>query len=150
MAFEPDLDTEAAALPTEQEDEESTQERLLTEMTQALRSLEANTKGVFGSAVVDGDGFPIAWDLKGGTQQSIVALLGATLREQLDRSSRILDLGDFSSGLIKFEKGYLGVFDLKTDNLFLVILAGSQVNIMDLLLENDAVVRELQEILGGA
>lgn len=148
MAFEPDLEAEAAALPQE-EDEESTQERLLTEMTQALRSLEANTKGVFGSAVVDGDGFPIAWDLKGGTQQSSVALLGATIREQLSRSSTILDLGDFSSCLAKFDKGYLGVFDLGTDDLFLVILAGSQVNIMDLLLENDEVVRELQEILGG-
>lgn len=148
MAFEPDVENEAAALATD-EGEESTQDRLLTEMTQALRRLEANTKGVFGSAVVDADGFPIAWDLKGGTQQSSVALLGATIREQLSRSATILDLGDFSSGLVKFEKGYLGVFDLETDDLFLVILAGSQVNIMDLLLENDAVVRDLKELLGG-
>lgn len=148
MAIEPDIEP-AADFREEGELEESTQERLLTEMTQALRSLEANTKGVFGSAVVDSDGFPIAWDLKGGTQQSSVGLLGATLRKQLERSSTILDLGEFSSGLVKFDKGYLGVFEIGTDDLFLVILAGSQVNIMDLLLENDAVVRRLQEILGG-
>lgn len=148
MAIEPDIEP-AADFREEGELEESTQERLLTEMTQALRSLEANTKGIFGSAVVDSDGFPIAWDLKGGTQQSSVGLLGATIRKQLERSSTILDLGEFSSGLVKFDKGYLGIFEIGTDDLFLVILAGSQVNIMDLLLENDSVVRRLQEILGG-
>lgn len=148
MAIEADFEP-GAELPGGEDLEESTQERLLTEMTQALRSLEANTKGVFGSAVVDSDGFPIAWDLKGGTQQSSVGLLGATVRRQLERSSTILDLGEFSSGMMKFDKGYLGVFEIGTDDLFLVILAGSQVNIMDLLLENQSVVRRLQEILGG-
>jgi predicted regulator of Ras-like GTPase activity (Roadblock/LC7/MglB family) len=149
MEFEHDLEPGTVPVPEDEDSEETTQERILTEMTQALRSLEANTKGVFGSAVVNSEGFPIAWDLKGGTQQASLGLLGATLREQLTRSSDILDLGDFSSGLVKFEKGYLGVFDLGTEDLFLVILAGSQVNIMDLLLENDAVIRELQQILGG-
>lgn len=148
MALDPEIEASADAF-TDAEMDESTQERLLSEMTQALRSLEANTKGVFGSALVDSDGFPIAWDLKGGTQQSSVGLLAATLRTQLERSSTILDLGEFSSGLVKFDKGYLGVFEIGTDDLFLVILAGSQVNIMDLLLENQTVVRELQEILGG-
>ncbi len=143
--FEPDAD-----LPSDVELEETTQERLLTEMTQALRKLEANTKGIFGSAVVDKDGFPIAWDLKGGTQQTSVGLLGATVRSQLDRSSTILDLGSFKSGLIKFDKGYLGIFEIGMDDLFLVILAGSQVNIMDLLLENQAVVRQLKDLLGGS
>lgn len=143
--FEPDAD-----LPGDAELEETTQERLLTEMTQALRKLEANTKGIFGSAVVDKDGFPIAWDLKGGTQQTSVGLLGATVRSQLDRSSTILDLGEFKSGLIKFDKGYLGIFEIGMDDLFLVILAGSQVNIMDLLLENQAVVRQLKDLLGGS
>lgn len=148
MAIEADIEPGPEGFG-EEELEESTQERLLTEMTQALRSLEANTKGVFGSAVVDSQGFPIAWDLKGGTQQSSVGLLGATLRTQLQRSSTILDLGEFSSSLVKFDKGYLGIFEIGTDDLFLVILAGSQVNIMDLLLENQAVVRKLKEILGG-
>lgn len=148
MALDPNIETGLEGIPGEEDLDETTQERLLKEMTEALRSLEANTKGVFGSAVVDRDGFPIAWDLKGGTQQASVGLLAATLREQLRRSSTILDLGDFSSGLVKFEKGYLGVFELGTDELFLVILAGSQVNIMDLLLENQAVVRQLRDILG--
>ncbi len=148
MALETDFEPDAE-IPSSDDLEETTQERLLTEMTQALRSLEANTKGIFGSAVVDSEGFPIAWDLKGGTQQTSVGLLGATIRTQLERSSTILDLGEFSSGLIKFDKGYLGIFDIGTDDLFLVILAGSQVNIMDLLLENQSVVRQLKEILGG-
>jgi len=149
MAIEADFET-GVDLAGNEDLEESTQERLLTEMTQALRSLEANTKGVFGSAVVDEQGFPIAWDLKGGTQQSSVGLLAATVRTQLARSSTILDLGEFSSGLMKFEKGYLGIFEVETEDLFLVILAGSQVNIMDLLLEIESVVRRLEEILGGA
>ncbi|MDX1611420.1 MAG: roadblock/LC7 domain-containing protein [Candidatus Thermoplasmatota archaeon] len=147
MALEPEI--EAGVSPEDDLDAETTQERLVNEMTDALRSLEANTKGVFGSAVVDRHGFPIAWDLKGGTQQSSVGLLGATLRLQLLRASTTLDLGDFVSGLIKFEKGYLGVFEIGADDLFVVILAGSQVNTMDLLLETDAVLRDLKAILGS-
>lgn len=149
MALEPDVE-QGTRSQREVAEEETTQERLLGEMTAALRRLEANTKGVFGSAVVDRQGFPIAWDLKGGTQQASVGLLGATLRSVLLRSSTILDLGDFSSGLIKFDKGYLGVFELGVDDLFLVVLAGSQINIMDLLLETQAVQRELLDVLGGS
>lgn len=148
MALEPDI--EGGVPPVQEEIEaETTQERLVSDMTDALRRLEANTKGVFGSAVVDRQGFPIAWDLKGGTQQTSVGLIGATMRTQLLRASTTLDLGDFTSGLVKFEKGYMGVFELGVDELFLVVLAGSQVNTMDLLLETDAVLREMRDILGG-
>jgi len=149
MAADPDLDQATRAPRTSGIlDEASSEDQLQADLTQALRNLE-ETKGVFGSAVVDRQGFPIAWNLKGGTQQASVGLLGATLRTLLLRASTILDLGDFSSGLVKFDKGLLGVFEVGVDELFLVVLAGSQANVMDLLVDTESARRELRAILGA-
>ena len=95
-----------------------------------LQSLQAALSGILGSVIVDDGGLPLAWDLKGGADPTLIATAGAMLTRTSDRDTEILDFGSLRSVILTSDKGTIGVFRVSARTSLVVLLQPSTNNIL--------------------
>lgn len=95
-----------------------------------LQSLQASLSGILGSVLVDDGGLPLAWDLKGGADPTLIATAGAMLSRTSDRSTEILDFGTLKNVILTSDKGTIGVFRVSARTALVVLLQPSTNNIL--------------------
>lgn len=95
-----------------------------------LQGLQAALSGILGSVLVDDAGLPLAWDLKGGADPTLIATAGAMLTRTSDRSTEILDFGSLRNVILTSDKGTIGVFRVSARTSLVVLLQPSTNNIL--------------------
>lgn len=95
-----------------------------------LQGLQAALSGILGSVLVDDAGLPLAWDLKGGADPTLIATAGAMLARTSDRSTEILDFGSLRNVILTSDKGTIGVFRVSARTSLVVLLQPSTNNIL--------------------
>lgn len=95
-----------------------------------LQGLQAALSGILGSVLVDDAGLPLAWDLKGGADPTLIATAGAMLTRTSDRSTEILDFGSQKNVILTSDKGTIGVFRVSARTSLVVLLQPSTNNIL--------------------
>lgn len=95
-----------------------------------LQGLQAALSGILGSVLVDDAGLPLAWDLKGGADPTLIATAGAMLSRTSDRSTEILDFGSLKSVILTSDKGTIGVFRVSARTSLVVLLQPSTNNVL--------------------
>lgn len=95
-----------------------------------LQGLQAALSGILGSVLVDDAGLPLAWDLKGGADPTLIATAGAMLTRTSDRSTEILDFGSLKSVILTSDKGTIGVFRVSARTSLVVLLQPSTNNVL--------------------
>jgi predicted regulator of Ras-like GTPase activity (Roadblock/LC7/MglB family) len=105
-------------------------EELSATLHEVLQSLQASLSGILGSVLVDDAGLPLAWDLKGGADPTLIATAGAMLSRTSDRSTEILDFGTLRNVILASDKGTIGVFRVSARTSLVVLLQPSTNNIL--------------------
>jgi len=95
-----------------------------------LQGLQTALSGILGTVLVDDAGLPLAWDLKGGADPTLIATAGAMLTRTSDRSTEILDFGTLKSVILASDKGTIGVFRVSARTSLVVLLQPSTNNIL--------------------
>ena len=95
-----------------------------------LQGLQAALSGILGSVLVDDAGLPLAWDLKGGADPTLIATAGAMLARTSDRSTEILDFGSLRNVILTSDKGTIGVFRVSARTSLVVLLQPSTNNVL--------------------
>jgi predicted regulator of Ras-like GTPase activity (Roadblock/LC7/MglB family) len=95
-----------------------------------LQGLQAALSGILGSVLVDDGGLPLAWDLKGGADPTLIATAGAMLTRTSDRSTEILDFGSLRNVILTSDKGTIGVFRVSARTSLVVLLQPSTNNVL--------------------
>jgi len=108
----------------------SPSDELSRTLHEILQSLQASLSGILGSVLVDDAGLPLAWDLKGGADPTLIATAGAMLTRTSDRSTEILDFGSLRSVILTSDKGTIGVFRVSARTSLVVLLQPSTNNIL--------------------
>lgn len=108
----------------------SPSEELSQGLHEILQSLQASLSGILGSVLVDDSGLPLAWDLKGGADPTLIATAGAMLGRASDRSTEILDFGHLRSTILTSDKGTIGVWRVSARTSLVVLLQPSTNNIL--------------------
>jgi predicted regulator of Ras-like GTPase activity (Roadblock/LC7/MglB family) len=80
------------------------------ELREALRELQKNLRGVQGSVIVDDQGKPLVWELRGGVEPMLVATAGAVLAKAASRTADILDLEGLRNTVLTTEQGSVAIF----------------------------------------
>ncbi|HUR68815.1 MAG TPA: roadblock/LC7 domain-containing protein [Candidatus Thermoplasmatota archaeon] len=114
-----------------------------------LQGLQAALSGILGSVLVDDAGLPLAWDLKGGADPTLIATAGAMLSRTSDRSTEILDFGTLRSVILTSDKGTIGVFRVSARTSLVVLLQPSTNNILATVEIHKAMDRLKQVIAPG-
>lgn len=114
-----------------------------------LQGLQAALSGILGSVLVDDAGLPLAWDLKGGADPTLIATAGAMLSRTSDRSTEILDFGSLRSVILTSDKGTIGVFRVSARTALVVLLQPSTNNILATVEIHKAMDRLKQVIAPG-
>lgn len=128
-------DTEA--IPNEEVEED---------LEEVLHDLQNELSGVVGSVLVDDEGFPLVWDLKGGADPTHIATAGATLAQASGRSSDLLDFGRVSNTIMTTEKGSVGIFQVSQTTSLVLLLQPSTNNIL-VLIEVNKALDELRKVM---
>lgn len=108
----------------------SPSEELSRTLHDTLQNLQASLAGILGSVLVDETGLPLAWDLKGGADPTLIATAGAMLTRTSDRSTEILDFGSLRNVILTSDKGTIGVFRVSARTSLVVLLQPSTNNIL--------------------
>ena len=108
----------------------SPSDELSRTLHEILQGLQAALSGILGSVLVDDGGLPLAWDLKGGADPTLIATAGAMLARTSDRSTEILDFGTLRSVILTSDKGTIGVFRVSARTSLVVLLQPSTNNIL--------------------
>lgn len=127
----------------------SPSEELSRGLHDILQSLQAALSGILGSVLVDDSGLPLAWDLKGGADPTLIATAGAMLTKTSDRSTEILDFGSLRNVILTSDKGTIGVFRVSARTSLVVLLQPSTNNILATVEVNKALERLRQVISPG-
>jgi len=127
----------------------SPSEELSRVLHEILQTLQASLSGILGSVLVDGSGLPLAWDLKGGADPTLIATAGAMLSRTSDRSTEILDFGTLRNVILTSDKGTIGVFRVSARTSLVVLLQPSTNNILATVEINKALERLRQVIAPG-
>ncbi len=114
-----------------------------------LQGLQAGLSGILGSILVDDTGLPLAWDLKGGADPTLIATAGAMVSRAADRSTEILDFGSLRSTVLTSDKGTIGIFRVSARTSLVVLLQPSTNNILATVEINKALERLRQVIAPG-
>lgn len=120
------------------EGEDFATEEVAEDLEEVLHDLQNELSGVVGSVLVDNEGFPLVWDLKGGADPTHIATAGATLSQASGRSSEVLDFGRVSNTIMTTEKGSVGVFRVSPSTSLVLLLQPSTNNILVLIEVNKA------------
>lgn len=124
-------------------------EELSRALHEILQDLQAALSGILGSLLVDDSGLPLAWDLKGGADPTLIATAGAMISRTGDRSTEILDFGNLRTAVITSDKGTLGVFRVSARTSLVVLLQPSTNNILATVEVNKALERLRQVVSPG-
>ena len=108
----------------------SPSEALSRTLHDVLQGLQASLSGILGSVLVDDTGLPLAWDLKGGADPTLIATAGAMISRTGERSTEILDLGNLRTAILTSDKGTLGLFRVSARTSLVVLLQPSTNNIL--------------------
>lgn len=108
----------------------SPSDELSRALHEILQGLQAALSGILGSVLVDDAGLPLAWDLKGGADPTLIATAGAMLTRTSDRSTEILDFGSLRNVILTSDKGTIGVFRVSARTSLVVLLQPSTNNIL--------------------
>lgn len=108
----------------------SPSDELSRALHEILQGLQAALSGILGSVLVDDGGLPLAWDLKGGADPTLIATAGAMLTRTSDRSTEILDFGSLRNVILASDKGTIGVFRVSARTSLVVLLQPSTNNIL--------------------
>lgn len=108
----------------------SPSDELSRTLHEILQGLQAALSGILGSVLVDDGGLPLAWDLKGGADPTLIATAGAMLTRTSDRSTEILDFGSLRNVILTSDKGTIGVFRVSARTSLVVLLQPSTNNIL--------------------
>lgn len=108
----------------------SPSEELSRSLHEILQGLQASLSGILGSVLVDDTGLPLAWDLKGGADPTLIATAGAMISRTGDRSTEILDFGNLRTSILTSDKGTIGVFRVSARTSLVVLLQPSTNNIL--------------------
>lgn len=108
----------------------SPSDELSRSLHDVLQGLQAALSGILGSVLVDDAGLPLAWDLKGGADPTLIATAGAMLTRTSDRSTEILDFGSLRNVILTSDKGTIGVFRVSARTSLVVLLQPSTNNIL--------------------
>ena len=108
----------------------SPSDELSRSLHEILQGLQAALSGILGSVLVDDGGLPLAWDLKGGADPTLIATAGAMLTRTSDRSTEILDFGSLRNVILTSDKGTIGVFRVSARTSLVVLLQPSTNNIL--------------------
>ena len=127
----------------------SPSEELSRTLHEILQTLQASLSGILGSVLVDDAGLPLAWDLKGGADPTLIATGGAMLSRTSDRSTEILDFGTLRNVILTSDKGTIGVFRVSARTSLVVLLQPSTNNILAIVEINKALERLRQVIAPG-
>lgn len=127
----------------------SPSEEVSRELHEALQELQSELNGILGSVLVDAEGFPLAWDLKGGAEPTLIATAGAMLSRATERSSDVLDFGRVKNTILTTEKGSLGVFRVTHRTTLVLLLQPSTNNIL-VLVEVHKALERLREVMAPA
>lgn len=127
----------------------SPSEELSATLHDILQTLQASLSGILGSVLVDDAGLPLAWDLKGGADPTLIATAGAMLSRTSDRSTEILDFGTLRNVILTSDKGTIGVFRVSARTSLVVLLQPSTNNILAIVEINKALEKLRQVIAPG-
>lgn len=127
----------------------SPSEELSRSLHEILQGLQAGLSGILGSVLVDDSGLPLAWDLKGGADPTLIATAGAMLSRTSDRSTEILDFGSLRNVILTSDKGTIGTFRVSARTSLVVLLQPSTNNILAIVEINKALDRLRQVIAPG-
>lgn len=128
----------------------SPQEELVTELREALAELQRNLGGILGTVIVDEEGSPLAWDLKGGVDPALVATAGAMLARAAVRTSSRLDLGRWRNTVVATDRGTIAVFQITMDLALVTLLQPSTNNVLVLIEVRKTIDRLRRAITGVA
>lgn len=134
---------EDADLPTS---DISPSEEVARELQQVLQALQNDLNGILGSVLVDREGFPLAWDLKGGADPTLIATAGAMLTRATDRSAGILDFGRVKNTILTTDKGSIALFRVSPRTVLVLLLQPSTNNIL-VLVEVNKALESLREVM---
>lgn len=127
----------------------SPSEELSRALHEILQNLQAALSGILGSVLVDESGLPLAWDLKGGADPTLIATAGAMISRTGERSTEILDFGNLRNAILTSDKGTLGVFRVSARTSLVVLLQPSTNNILATVEINKALERLRQVVSPG-
>lgn len=127
----------------------SPSEELSRALHEILQSLQASLSGILGSVLVDETGLPLAWDLKGGADPTLIATAGAMIGRTGDRATEILDFGSLRNVILTSDKGTIGAFRVSASSSLVVLLQPSTNNILATVEVNKALERLRQVIAPG-
>jgi len=95
-----------------------------------LQSLQHSLSGILGSVLVDESGLPLAWDLKGGADPTLIATAGAMQARAAERSAKVLDYGVPRSLVLSSDKGTIAVYRVSARTSLVVMLQSSTNNVL--------------------
>ncbi len=130
-------------------DELSPSEEVSRDLHEILQSLQANLSGILGSVIVDETGLPLAWDLKGGADPTLIATAGALITRAGDRTTEVLDFGTVRTAVLTSDKGSIAVFRVSPRIVLITLLQPSTNNILVIVEVNKALDRLRQVIAPG-
>lgn len=117
------------------------------ELRGALQELQKNLRGILGSVIVDEEGRPLVWELRGGVEPMLVATAGAVLARATSRTADLLDLGAMRNTVLTTEQGSLAVFRVG-DSTALVVLLQPTVNNILVTVEVGKTLERLRGVMG--
>lgn len=123
-------------------------EALSQELREALQELQKNLRGILGSVIVDNDGTPLVWELRGGAEPMLVATAGAMLARATARTADMLDMGDLRNTVLTTDQGSVAVFRINPDASLVVLLQPTANNIL-VTVEVGKTLERLRGVMGA-
>lgn len=111
-----------------------------------LQDLQTSLSGILGSVLVDEGGFPLAWDLKGGADPTLISTAGAMMTRIADRATEVLDFGNMRNSILTTDKGSIGVFRV-SPRISLVLLLQPSTNNILVMIEVGKSLDRLREVI---
>jgi predicted regulator of Ras-like GTPase activity (Roadblock/LC7/MglB family) len=111
-----------------------------------LQDLQGALAGTLGSVLVDAEGFPLAWDLKGGADPILIATVSSMVSRLGDRATDVLDFGNMRNAIITTDKGSIAVFRV-SPRLALVLLLQPSTNHILVMIEVSKALERLREVV---
>jgi len=121
-------------------------DELSAELREALQELQKNLRGILGSVIVDNQGTPLVWELRGGVEPMLVATAGAMLARATDRTADHLDMGAMRNTVLTTEQGSIAIFRI-TDQASLVTLLQPTTNNILVLVEVNKTLERLRGVM---
>lgn len=124
-------------------------EEISRDLHAILQDLQGNLSGILGSVLVDETGLPLAWDLKGGADPTLIATAGALITRAAERTTEVLDFGNVRNTVLTSDKGSIAIFRVSPRVSLITLLQPSTNNILVIVEVNKALERLRQVIAPG-